>query len=137
LRLLSLTVALTAGLSILSGSAHAASTAKVIRLLAVQQGQKDTSNGFVIRDNDFIGGKKAGRDTVTCKVVSQQKANCKFVTVLAGGTIKANLTIVFSKSSGQGTITGGTGQYAGAKGKLTFGNLNEKGTRTAVVLTLT
>jgi hypothetical protein len=34
-------------------------------------------------------------------------------------------------------IIGGTGEYAGAKGTLIFRNLNEKGTRTAVVLTLT
>jgi hypothetical protein len=124
--------ALAAGMS-----AQAASSAKLIKLLSVQQSQKESANGFVIRDNDFIGGKKAGRDTLTCKTASQQKANCTVLFVLSGGTIKGKFVIVFSKSGGQGTIVGGTGKYAGAKGKLAYRNLNEKGTRTAIVLTLT
>ena len=125
--------ALSAGVS-----AQAAGSAKVIKLVAVQQSQKDIPNGFVIKDNDFIAGKKVGHDTLTCKVASsQQKANCKVLFQLTGGTMKGTVAIVFSKSQGGGTITGGTGNYARAKGKLAFRNLNEKGTRTAITLTLT
>jgi hypothetical protein len=116
-------------------SAQAANSATVLKLVAVQQSQKDISNGFMFTDIDLIGGKRAGRDTATCKLASQQKANCNILFQLSGGTIKAKLVILFSKPSGTGTITGGSGKYAGAKGKLTFRNLNEKGTRTAVVLT--
>jgi hypothetical protein len=126
----------TIGVFLAGVSAHAAAKSKVIRLVAVQVSQKATKGGFVIKDNDFINGKRVGRDTLTCSGASQTKANCGLVVVLPGGTIKGKFVIVFSRSKGQGTIIGGTGKYAGAKGRLTFANLNAKGTRTAVVLTL-
>jgi hypothetical protein len=137
LRVVALTFAAIVCAAFAAVSAQASRTAKVIKLVAVQVSEKETANGFVIKDNDFIGGKKVGRDTLTCTVVSQRQGKCKLLVVLPAGTIKANLVLVFSKSQGQGTINGGTGEYAGAKGRLTFRNLNEKGTRTAVVLTLT
>jgi hypothetical protein len=117
-------------------SAQAASGATVVKLVAVQQSQKDITNGFMFKDIDLIGGKRAGHDTATCKLASQQKANCSILFYLSGGTIRAKLVILFSKPSGSGTITGGSGRYAGANGKLTFRNLNKEGTQTAVVLTL-
>jgi hypothetical protein len=136
LRLLVLTFTVTIGVFMAAVGAHAAAKSQVIRFVAVQVSQKATKGGFVIRDNDFINGKRVGRDTLTCSSASQTKANCGLVVALPGGTIKARFVIVFSKSRGQGTIIGGTGKYAGAKGTLTFANLNAKGTRTAVVLTL-
>jgi hypothetical protein len=42
----------------------------------------------------------------------------------------------FKAPQGKGTVTGGTGKYAGAKGTLVFKNLNKQGTRTSVALTL-
>jgi hypothetical protein len=130
-------VALTFVLGMLfAASAQAAGSSEVIKFVAVQLSQKATKNGFVIKDNDFVGRKKVGTDTLTCLVVSQSKANCKFLVVRASGTIRANLVLNFSASGGKGTITGGTGKYAGAKGTLVFKNLNEEGTRTSVVLRL-
>jgi hypothetical protein len=116
--------------------ATAGSSVKVIRLVAVQQSQKDTKTGFVIRDNDFSGAKRVGHDTVTCAVVSKVKANCKLVLVLAGGTLKGNIPILFSKTQGAGVITGGTGSYSGAKGAVVYRNLNKQGTRTSILVTL-
>jgi hypothetical protein len=135
LRLLVLTFTVTIGVFMAAVSAHAAAKSQVIRFVAVQVSQKATKGGFVIRDNDFINGKRVGRDTLTC-LASQTKANCRILVELPGGTVRARLVLLFSKSRGQGTIIGGTGKYAGAKGTLTFANLNAKGTRTAVVLTL-
>jgi hypothetical protein len=117
-------------------SASAGTTVKVIRLTAVQQSQKESKTGFVIRDNDFSGGKRVGHDTLTCTVVSKVKANCKLLIVLAGGTLKGTVPILFSKTQGAGVITSGTGSYAGAKGALVYRNLNKQGTRTSLVVTL-
>jgi hypothetical protein len=116
-------------------SAQAARTARVIKLVAVQASQQQTDNGFVVKDNNFIGGKKVGRDTLTC-VTSRRQGKCRVLFELPAGTIKATLVLVFSKSQGLGTIVGGTGEYAGAKGRLAYRNLNQQGTRTALVLTL-
>ena len=117
-------------------AANAAGSAKVIKLLSVQQGQTRTKTGFVVRDTDFVGTKKVGHDTLACTVVSRQRASCRLVVTLAGGTIIGRIPIVFTRSSGAGPVTGGTGTYAGAKGTVAYRNLNQKGTRTAVVISL-
>jgi hypothetical protein len=136
LRVAFLTFAAVVCVSFAAVSAQASRTSKVIKLVAVQASQKQTANGFVVKDNDFIGGKKVGRDTLTC-VATQRQGKCRVLVELPAGTIKATVVLVFSKSQGQGTITGGTGEYAGAQGRLAYRNLNQKGTRTALVLTLT
>jgi hypothetical protein len=118
-------------------NANAAGSVKVIRLVAVQVSQKPTKAGFVIRDNDFSGKKKVGHDTLTCTVVSKQRANCRVVIVLTAGTLTGTVPLIFSRSQGTGLITSGTGSYSGSKGKLAYRNLNEQGTRTALVITLT
>jgi hypothetical protein len=117
-------------------SATASRSLKTIRLTAVQQSQTETKSGFVVRDNDFSGGRRVGRDTLTCAVISKLKANCKLLIVLTGGTLKGTVPILFSKTQGAGVITGGTGSYAGAKGGLVYTNLNKQGTRTSLVLKL-
>jgi hypothetical protein len=117
--------------------AQAASNATVIKLTAVQQSQKQTKTGFVLRDTDVIAGRTAGHDSLTCKVAGQKKATCKASFDLSDGTIEATVLILFAKPSGGGTITAGTGRYAGAKGKLAWRNLNDAGTRTAIVFTFT
>jgi hypothetical protein len=136
LRFLALTFAVVLGLLLTGTGVHAAAAAKVVKFIAVQVSQKDKKNGFVIKDNDFVGGKKVGTDTINCTLVNQSKANCVLLVVRPSGTIRGSLVLSFSASQGKGKITGGTGAYAGAKGTLTFKNLNEDGTRTSVVLTL-
>ena len=136
MRFLSLTVVLALCALATALSAGASRSVKVIRLVAVQQSQKETKTGFVIRDNDFSGAKRVGHDTLTCAVISKLKANCKLVLVLSGGTLKGTVPILFSKTQGAGVITSGTGSYAGAKGARVYRNLNKQGTRTALVLTL-
>lgn len=119
-----------------ASGASASPSLKTIRLVAVQQSQTQTKTGFVVRDNDFSGTKRVGRDTLTCVVISKVKANCKLVIVLSGGTLKGTVPILFSKTQGAGVITSGTGSYAGAKGAVVYRNLNKQGTRTSLVLTL-
>jgi hypothetical protein len=124
--------------ALFTGAAQAASGSDVIRLTSVQVSQKrpnDTT--FLIHNNDVINGKKVGHDTLTCKVVAQSKVSCSIVVVLAAGKLNGKFVQSLSASSGKGTITGGTGEYAGASGRFTFRNLNTEGTRTGVVLTLT
>ncbi len=126
------------GVLLVATGAQAAGTAKVIKLISVKVSEKhSTENTFVIKENDFINGKKVGHDTLVCKVVSQAKAQCTVVFALTSGTIKAKFTTALSASGGRGTITGGPGEYATAKGRLVYRNLNEDGSRTAVTLTLT
>jgi hypothetical protein len=121
---------------VVAASAEAGGAAPVIKFVAVQVSQKESTNGFVLKDNDFVGSKKVGTDSLTCTVASQKKATCKIVVVRPAGTIRGTLVLIFAESQGKGTITGGTGTYAGAKGTLTFKNLNEEGTRTSVTITL-
>jgi hypothetical protein len=136
LRLLALMFAVVLGVLLTGTGVQAAGAAKVVRFIAVQVSQKDKKNGFVIKDNDFVGGKKVGTDTLNCTLVNRSKANCILLVVRPSGTIKGTLVLSFSASQGKGKVTGGTGAYAGARGTLTFKNLNENGTRTSVVLTL-
>jgi hypothetical protein len=129
---------LVTGVLLAVGTAEAARSSEVIRFLAVQVNQKQPNDKtFIIKDNDLINGKKVGHDTLTCKAVSQSKANCSIVIVFAAGKLYAKFVLSFTAPGGKGTISGGTGKYAGAKGTLTFKNLNDEGTRTRVVLTLT
>jgi hypothetical protein len=124
--------------ALLASAAHAAGRAEVIKLTAVTVSEKQPSETkFISNDNVIIGGKKSGTDTLNCTVVTQTKATCKIVIKLSSGTIKAKMTIKFTASKGSGTVTGGSGDYAGAKGSFTWKNLNKEGTRTAVAVTLT
>jgi hypothetical protein len=128
--------ALVAGAG-LTGAAQAAAGASVIRLTSVKVNEQHPNNETIIlKNNDFINGKKAGHDTLTCKVAAQNKVNCSIAIVLVAGKLNGTFVQLLSASSGKGTITGGTGKYAGAKGSFTFRNLNSDGSRTGVVLTL-
>ena len=123
---------------LLTGAAQAAGGSQVIRLTAVQVSEQHPNDQtIIIKNNDLINGKKVGHDTLTCKVVAQSKASCSLAVVFAAGKLNGKFVQSFSASSGKGTITGGTGKYAGAKGTFTFRNLNSEGTRTGVVMTLT
>ena len=136
MKLVTVTAVLVCALATAFG-AQAARGSTVIRFISVQVSQKQTGeSSFVINDNDLINGKKVGHDTLTCKLLSQTKASCSIVIVLPGGKLNAKFVLPFSAMSGKGTVTGGSGKYAGAKGSFAFKNLNAKGTRTSVVVTL-
>jgi hypothetical protein len=132
----SVVAALVVG-ALITGAAQAAGDSDVIRLTAVQvSAQHPNDQTFIIKNNDVINGKKVGHDTLTCKVVAQNKLSCSIAVVLPAGKLNGKFVQSFSASGGKGTITGGTRKYAGAKGTFTFRNLNTEGTRTGVVVTL-
>lgn len=117
------------------GQAAAGST--VLRFVAVQVREKHPSDtSFIVENNDFVGARKVGTDTLRCRIVSDAKAACTIRFRRTEGTVTARLTLTFSQSHGTGTITGGTKNYAGASGTLAFRDLNDEGTRTSVVLAL-
>jgi hypothetical protein len=137
MKLASFIAALVAG-ALLTGAAQAAAGSDVIRLTSVKVSEQHPNNEtIIIKNNDLINGKKAGHDTLTCKVVAQSKVNCSIAVVLAAGKLNGKFVQSLSASSGKGTITGGTGKYADAKGTFTFRNLNSGGSRTGVVVRLT
>ncbi len=136
MRFASFVAALVAG-GLLTGAARAAGGSEVIRITSVQVSQQQPNDQtFIIKNNDVINGKKVGHDILTCKVVAQGKMSCAVVIVLAAGKLNGKFAQSITASSGKGTITGGTGKYAGAKGTLTFRPVKGAG-RTGVVVTLT
>jgi hypothetical protein len=119
-------------------SAQATGGSEVIRFLSVRVSQKQPNDKtFIFRNKDMINGKKVGHDILTCTAISQTKASCSIVFAFAAGKLNAKFGLLFAASSGTGVISGGTGEYAGARGTLTFKNLDAEGTRTRVVVTLT
>lgn len=130
-------VAALGACALLAGSAEATAGADVIRFLAVKVSEKQPNDKtFIINENDLINGKKVGHDTLTCKIVDQNHANCSIVIVFSAGKLNATFVLPLGASRGKGMITGGAGKYAGAKGTLTWRNLNSEGSRTGVVVTL-
>lgn len=132
-------VAVVAALFGLLGAAGpgAAVTPQVIRLTSVKVSQHQTKTVSVDRDNDYIGSKKIGHDTVTCSAVSKNSARCKVAFVRARGTIFLSFRTTFTALSGSGIVTGGSGAYDGVRGTFSYRALNKRNTRTAVVLRLT
>jgi hypothetical protein len=131
----SFVAALVAG-AVLTGAAQAAAAAEVIRLTSVKVSEHQPNDTtFIIHNNDLINGKKSGHDTVTCRIVAQNKVSCSIAIVLAAGNLKGKFVQSLTAPGGKGAITGGTGKYAGAKGTFTFRPLNGVG-RTRVVVTL-
>ena len=125
--------------ALFTGAAQAGGGSDVIRLTSVQVSEQHPDDRtIIVKNNDVINGKKVGHDTLTCKVVAQKnKVRCSIAVVLSAGKLTGRFVQSFSASGGKGTITGGTGRYAGAKGTFTFKNLNREGSRTGVVVTLT
>ena len=137
MKIASFIAALVAG-ALLTGAAQAARGSDVIRLTSVQVSEQHPNNEtIIIKNNDLINGRKAGHDTLTCKVLAQNKVRCSIAVVLPAGKLNGKFVQLLSASGGKGTIIGGTGKYAGAKGTFTFKNLNSEGSRTGVVVTLT
>ena len=124
--------------ALFTGAAQAGGGSDVIRLTSVTMSALHRLTGLSSSRQEVSNGKKVGHDTLTCKVVAQKnKVRCSIAVVLSAGKLTGRFVQSFSASGGKGTITGGTGRYAGAKGTFTFKNLNREGSRTGVVVTLT
>jgi hypothetical protein len=121
-------VALTAGAAVAAG-------ATTINFTSVTRSQGDTKTGFISREDVLQGGKKVGTDVLRC-TFAKGNARCRVTVTLPKGTVVGTFTIAESSSSGAIKVVDGTGAYADATGTGTFRNLNEQGTRTAVMLRL-
>jgi hypothetical protein len=82
-------------------------------------------------------GALVGSDTGTMTLVSARVVDTKGTAVLPGGTIRFAGRITEAASEENISVTGGTGRYAGAKGRLEVRSLDASGTKTTNVYRLT
>ena len=108
-------------------------TLTFVQVTLTRQGPK----AFTARDTlyDAKGRKAIGHDVSRCTLLNPAVAKCKATIMLGNGTITAAFKSVKPSPGGTGTVTGGTGAYAGAKGTLRF-TQNAAGTRGKIVLTI-
>jgi hypothetical protein len=85
------------------------------------------------QDTDYVKGRKLGFDQVYIKVNPKTgRGSGSFTLAIRGGVIYGTLKL--KPSAATGTLTGGTGKFAGVTGTMSAKNLNKQGTRTAVAL---
>lgn len=82
-------------------------------------------------------GALVGSDSGTMTLVSPTVVNTKGTAVLPGGTIRFAGQISEAAASVNISVTGGTGRYAGARGRLEVRSLDASGARTTNVYRLT
>jgi hypothetical protein len=104
---------------------HAATTLKFV---LKQTSLRETGDGFIFKEDVFQRGAKVGSDRGVCKYVvpagssEPTGAKCKITITLAGGKIVLSGKLSFSSDRGPLTVTGGTGEYAGASGTGSYRN---------------
>jgi hypothetical protein len=137
-------------------SVDAPTASLTIRLLSVttQVGlQKDVAPKNVASQGDVLWQKSVlrnavaqfgkpkgalvGNDRGTMTLVSRTVFDTSGVAVLPGGTIRFAGRQSATANDGSIPVTGGTGRYAGARGRLEVRSLNADGTRTSNVYRLT
>ena len=136
---------LTAGLG-LAASAPAAAFTLDLTLVehadtdtVTDTGEKGDSVGDILTFNNevFEDGKSAGRDNGWCvRTVVGKTWECFWTTMLADGQITVEGPFLDSGDSTL-TVTGGTGNYAGASGEMKLHSRNDKGTEYDFVFHLT
>jgi hypothetical protein len=128
---------LGSGAFVLPAVASVRMTAHTIKFTSVQQRSAKFSKTAVGEsDIDYNkAGKIVGFDTIYFSFDPQTHQPSGGVTLdTNGGFLYATLNFTQSKVI-HGTVTGGTGKFAGATGTITAKSLNKKGTRTAVTIT--
>jgi hypothetical protein len=98
----------------------AAASAKPSTFTARAYQTSDTHSGSTQRFAETlkVGGKVAGHDKITCKVVSAARAQCTATFTFATGTFMVSGPLNPEKAKNTLAIVGGTGSYNGAKGVL-------------------
>jgi hypothetical protein len=88
------------------------------------------------QDRDVARGKLIGFDQLNFTVNTVTGAATGGATLDAsGGFMYFAMTFAPNGQSAQGKVTGGTGAYRGATGKITAEAVNKSGTRTAITVT--
>jgi hypothetical protein len=106
---------------LLSSSALAASTARTFSVVARSYTSKKVGKGEVFKEHLYVGAKRVGHDVVACQP-SGKKMVCHGTITLADGTIR----VLVSPGDGPdttGSVVGGSGAYAGARGTVTLHGL--------------
>ena len=124
-------VALAVGIALpAAGSTGHAAQDQTIRVTAVTTEQKlldlggpgfALGNEIVFSQKLLQGANQVGHDGSVCTEVSvaRQEAQCIATYSFPGGQITAQALVIFGSTAPyDGSITGGTGKYEGAKGEL-------------------
>jgi hypothetical protein len=90
-----------------------------LSLQSVLTSQHPTAHGYTIRENLFRGSTRVGAGSGACRSAgaTATSATCRVTLRLSTGAIVVAFTISFATDSGRLTVDGGTGTYAGARGK--------------------
>ena len=136
---------LTAGLGLAASLPAAAATLDLTLVehadtdTVTDTGAKGDSVGDILTFNNevFEDGKSAGRDNGWCvRTVVGKSWECFWTTMLADGQITVEGPFLDAGDSTL-TVTGGTGNYAGASGEMKLHSRNDKGTEYDFVFHLT
>jgi hypothetical protein len=79
------------------------------------------TSSFVSTDNDVTSGKTIGRDVLSCTNSGSEtsgSSHCRVAFAQKGGILYAKFTLEDTTGGLKGTVTGGTGSFAHAKGTL-------------------
>jgi hypothetical protein len=130
-------VALAVGIALpAAGSTGHAAQHQTIRVTAVTTEQKlldlggpgfSLGNEIVFSQKLLQGANQVGHDGSVCTEVSvaRQEAQCIATYSFPGGQITAQALVIFGSTAPyDGSITGGTGKYEGAKGELHVQNVS-------------
>jgi Allene oxide cyclase barrel like domain len=130
-------VALAVGIALpAAGSTGNAAQDQTIRVTAVTTEQKlldlggpgfSLGNEIVFSQKLLQGANQVGHDGSVCTEVSvaRQEAQCIATYSFPGGQITAQALVIFGSTAPyDGSITGGTGKYEGAKGELHVQNVS-------------
>ncbi len=130
-------VALAVGIALpAAGSTGNAAQDQTIRVTAVTTEQKlldlggpgfSLGNEIVFSQKLLQGANQLGHDGAVCTEVSvaRQEAQCIATYSFPGGQITAQALVIFGSTAPyDGSITGGTGKYEGAKGELHVQNVS-------------
>ena len=130
-------LALAVGIALpAAGSTGHAAQDQTIRVTAVTTEQKlldlggpgfSLGNEIVFSQKLLQGANQVGHDGSVCTEVSvaRQEAQCIATYSFPGGQITAQALVIFGSTAPyDGSITGGTGKYEGAKGELHVQNVS-------------
>ena len=130
-------LALAVGIALpAAGSTGNAAQDQTIRVTAVTTEQKlldlggpgfSLGNEIVFSQKLLQGANQLGHDGAVCTEVSvaRQEAQCIATYSFPGGQITAQALVIFGSTAPyDGSITGGTGRYEGAKGELHVQNVS-------------
>jgi hypothetical protein len=79
---------------------------------------RPSKTSFVLTDNDAADGKTIGRDVLYCTGAGTGASHCRVAFAQKGGLLYAKFALSDTTGALKGTVTGGTGRFAHAKGTL-------------------